>query len=256
MHRLNTVEYNATVRDVLGTALEPADASWRGGELAGFDNMASVLSVDDAQYARYFNAAKTLAVEVFASDELRPRFVTCDPKETTCVRASIELAGLRLFRRPLSHEEVAIYERVYDAALVLGDAPTAGLELAFQALLSSAEFLYRIELDPEPQSAVAHPLSAFELASRLSYFLWSSAPDDALLQAAADGSLLEPSTLPRTARDECFHGNGGARLRCRETANPRAGRAIGAGTAPDDGYLRQGVACGRDERPHRAGLRV
>jgi hypothetical protein len=195
MHRLNTVEYNATIADVLGTTLQPANANWRGGELAGFDNMASVLGVDQAQYDRYFNAAKTLATEVFAAGELRARFVSCEPSEPACVRTSIETAGLWLFRRPLAPDELATYQRVHDSALALGDAPAAALELAFQALLSSAEFLYRIELDPRPQSAEAHPLSAFELASRLSYFLWSSAPDEALLRVAADGSLLEPSTL-------------------------------------------------------------
>jgi hypothetical protein len=195
MHRLNTVEYNATIGDVLGTTLQPANANWRGGEFAGFDNMASVLGVDEAQYDRYFKAAKTLATEVFASDEIRARFVSCDLNEPACVRTSIETAALRLFRRPLARDEVATYQRVYDAALALGDAPTAALELAFQALLSSAEFLYRIEVDPQPQSTEAHPLSGFELASRLSYFLWSSAPDPALLRVAADGSLLEPSTL-------------------------------------------------------------
>jgi hypothetical protein len=195
IHRLNTAEYNATVEDVLGTSLQPANGNWRGGELGGFDNMASVLGVDEAQYDRYFNAAKALATEVFASDELRARFVACELAEPGCVRASLELAGLRLFRRPLASEELATYQRVYDAALALGDAPLAALELAFQALLSSAEFLYRIELDPQPQSAETHPLSSFELASRLSYFLWSSAPDEALLLAAADGSLTRPTVL-------------------------------------------------------------
>lgn len=195
MHRLNTAEYNATIGDVLGTTLQPANGNWRGGELGGFDNMASVLGVDEAQYDRYFNAAKTLSAEVFASDELRARFVSCELSEPACVRASIEAAGLRLFRRPLAAYELATYQRVYDAALELGDAPLAALELAFQSLVSSAEFIYRIELDPQPLSDEAHPLSSFELATRLSYFLWSSAPDEALLQAAVDGSLTQPATL-------------------------------------------------------------
>ncbi|HEX6273671.1 MAG TPA: DUF1592 domain-containing protein [Polyangiaceae bacterium] len=195
MHRLNTGEYNATVRDVLGTTLQPATANWRGGELSGFDNMASVLGMDETQYDRYFKAAQALATEVFASEELRARFVSCELEAPECVRTSIETAGLGLFRRPLAPDEVATFQRVYEGAIALGDAPFAALELVVQALLSSAEFLYRIELDPEPQSAVPHPLGAFELASRLSYFLWSSAPDNELLRVAADGSLLEPATL-------------------------------------------------------------
>ena len=195
MHRLNTAEYNATVADVLGTKLQPGTGNWRGGELGGFDNMASVLGVDEAQYDRYFNAAKALAAEVLAADELRARFLSCDASESACVRATIEAAGLRLFRRPLAPDELLTYERVHATALALGDAPLAALELTFQALLSSAEFIYRIELDPDPQSTDAHPLTSFELASRLSYFLWSSAPDDALLQAAAVDSLRRPDAL-------------------------------------------------------------
>ena len=78
IHRLNSTEYNATVTDVLGTSLQPANGSWRGGELAGFDNIASVLGVDEAQVQRYFDAAQGLATEVMASDKLRARFVSCD----------------------------------------------------------------------------------------------------------------------------------------------------------------------------------
>lgn len=198
MHRLNTAEYNATVADVLGTTLEPATASWRGGELAGFDNMASVLGVDELQYERYFLAAKTLAGEALASEALRARWVTCDLTVPTCVQSVIESAGLRSFRRPLAPDELQTYRRVYDSAVGLGDDPLTAFELTLAALLSSAEFIYRIELDPEPQSTQAHPLGAFELASRLSYFFWSSAPDAELLAAAADGSLTEPAVLSAT----------------------------------------------------------
>jgi Protein of unknown function (DUF1592)/Protein of unknown function (DUF1588)/Protein of unknown function (DUF1587)/Protein of unknown function (DUF1595)/Protein of unknown function (DUF1585) len=197
MHRLNSTEYDATVQDVLGTTLQPANDSWRGGELGGFDNIASVLGVDESQYDRYLGAAQALARELLASEDLRSSFVACDLGDASCVRSTIAAAGLRLFRRPLEPEELDTYQRVYDTARGpdVGDDESAALTLTLQALLSSAEFLYRIELDPQPESAAAHPLNPYELASRLSYFLWSSAPDDALLRAAADGSLAQPATL-------------------------------------------------------------
>ncbi len=195
MHRLNTAEYNATVADVLVTKLEPATASWRGGELAGFDNMAAVLSVDEEQYQRYFVAAKALSSEVIDSDSRRARFVVCDLSGADCVRQSIELAGLRLFRRPLTVGEAEIYSRVHAGALALGDSPQAAFGLVLRALLSSAQFIYRIELDPKDAPGRAHEQGSYALASRLSYFLWSSAPDDALLQAAADGSLRSEAGL-------------------------------------------------------------
>ena len=109
IHRLNSTEYNATVTDVLGTSLQPANGSWRGGELAGFDNIASVLGVDEAQVQRYFDAAQGLATEVMASDKLRARFVSCDLTDPVCVTSSIERAGLRLVRRPLDPAELKTY---------------------------------------------------------------------------------------------------------------------------------------------------
>jgi hypothetical protein len=195
LHRLSSSEYNATVQDVLGTKLEPATAHWRSGELGGFDNMAAVLSVDEAQYDRYFETARALAVELMASESQRARFAPCALSAPACVRSSIEGAGLRVFRRPLGPSELDTYVRVYDTARGLGDDEIAAFTLTLSALLSSAEFLYRIELDPEPDTPDAHPLNAFELASRLSYFLWSSAPDDALLQSAAAGELSSPAQL-------------------------------------------------------------
>jgi hypothetical protein len=198
LHRLNSTEYNATVRDVLGTKLEPANGSWRGSEAAVFDNIASVLHVDANQYQRYFDAAKDLATDVVASEELRARFVSCKLQDQACVKASIGAAGLRLFRRPLESAELATYQRVYDAARELGDDEPAAFSLTLQALLASAETLYRVEVDPKPESTDPHPLGPFELASRLSYFLWSSAPDEMLLAAADDGSLTRLDTLSTT----------------------------------------------------------
>ena len=198
IHRLNSTEYNATVKDVLGVTLQPANARWRGGELAGFDNVASVLGMDPLQYERYLDAARDLAAEVFASEKLRSRFVNCEPSAPECARSSLTQSGLRLFRRPLGEDEVARYYQVYEKSLALGDPPLDALQLAFRAQLSSAEFLYRTETDELPQSTEPHPLNAFELASRLSYFLWSSAPDEALLHAAQDSSLLQPETLRAT----------------------------------------------------------
>ena len=195
MHRLNSAEYNATVQDVLGTTLQPANGNWRGGELDGFDNIASVLGIDETQYDRYVEAAAALATEFMASEDLRDRFVSCDLSVPACARSSIQVAGVRLFRRPLTPDELQTYQRVYDSARALGDDESAAFTLTLQALLSSAEFLYRIEIDPRPDSTEPHPLGPFELASRLSYFLWSSAPDAALLASAFDGSLTEPATF-------------------------------------------------------------
>ena len=183
MHRLNTAEYNATVKDVLLTTLQPATLNWRGGEIDGFDNIASVLSVDDDQYNLYVDAAEALANDVFASDTLRARVLTCTTTDdTACVTTIINQTGLRVFRRPVVADELTAYTKVYKAARAQGEDHTSSVKHVLWSLLSSAQFLYRMEFDNGV--ATKHPITGYELASRLSYLLWSSAPDDALLAAA------------------------------------------------------------------------
>jgi hypothetical protein len=195
-HRLNSTEYNATVTDVLGVKLQLANSSWRGGEIGGFDNMAAVLDIDDAQYKRYFEAAGQISDAVFAAADLKAKIVTCaTTDDVACVQSIISGIGRRVFRRPLSPDEVTTYNKVYTLARQQGENHDGSIKQVLRSLLSSAEFLYRIETDPNPSSTEKHPLNAYELASRLSYFLWSSAPDDALLAAAADNSLTQDDKL-------------------------------------------------------------
>jgi len=196
VHRLNTNEYNATVADVLGTKLQPANPNWRGGELGGFDNMASVLGVDADQYRRYFDAAEAITKDVWANETARAKLLTCATQDDqACVKSILTSSGTRIFRRPLTDKELTTYSKVYSGARAAGDDHSASVRLMIQALLSSAEFLYRIELDQSPSSTAKHPVTPYELASRLSYFLWGSAPDDQLLAAAANNTLANDDVL-------------------------------------------------------------
>ena len=195
IHRLNSAEYNNTVGDVLGTRLQPANASWLTGEIGGFDNIAAVLDVDEEQYGRYFDSAGAIADDVFAAPDLKSRVMVCATEDTGCVQSIIRTTGRRLFRRPLDNDEVGTYQKVYTAAKKLGETHEGSVKQVLRALLSSGEFIFRIENDARPNTLDRHPLGAFELAARLSYFLWSSAPDDALLDAAADNSLLTDAKL-------------------------------------------------------------
>jgi len=198
IHRLNSNEYNATVKDVLGTTLTPANGSWPVYELNGFDNMADVQIVDQDQYQRYFDASSAIAADVFAQPAFKTKYITCATSDDACVSGIIGNLGLHLFLRPLKPTEVTNYKTVYTAAQGQGEAHEGALKYVLSALLSSSEFLYRMEFDPNPNSAEKHPLSAYELATRLSYFLWSTAPDDALLAAAADSSISKDETLKST----------------------------------------------------------
>jgi hypothetical protein len=199
MHRLNDAEYNNSVADALGVTQAPADWSKGQGELYGFDNIAAALGIDTKTYTNFFNAAGKVADEVMNTPALKSAFITCNAADAACSQTVISAAALKLFRRPIVTDELSIYGKVFTDATGLGETPENALKHALRAMLSSAEFLYRIELDPTPSSITPHKLTGFELASRLSYFLWSSGPDKGLLDAAASGKLLEDAELTTQA---------------------------------------------------------
>jgi hypothetical protein len=196
IHRLNTAEYNNSVADVLGTSQQPGTALWASEETADFNNIAAVENVDDKQYQLYYDAAGVVAQDVFANSALKARIVTCETADdTACVQGIIGATGLKLFRRPLTAAEVGTYLKVYTSLRAAALSHDAALQQVLVALLASAEFLFRMEIDPDPTSSAVHALSPYELASRLSYFLWQSAPDEGLLKVAADGTLSDTTTL-------------------------------------------------------------
>jgi hypothetical protein len=129
----------------------------------------------------------------------RDRILTCDPGapagEAACARAVIRAFGRRAWRRPLADDEVVRLAALVDVAHAQGEGFEEGLRLALQAVLLSPHFLFRVELDAAPTSLTPHTLTDHELAARLSYFLWSSMPDDALAALADRGALHEPATL-------------------------------------------------------------
>jgi len=193
IHRLSSVEYNATVADVLGTKLQPASGNLY--EIGGFDNLAEAQQVDSNEYQRFYDAAGALADDAFARADFKSQWVTCGTNDISCVSGIVQKLGLHLLRRPLTDGEVKNYQGVYQAAQGQGESHEGALKQVLRALLASSEFLYRMEFDADPTSPDRHPLSSYELASRLSYFLWSSAPDDSLLEEAESGKLSEPAQL-------------------------------------------------------------
>jgi hypothetical protein len=118
-----------------------------------------------------------------------------------CAPAILQELASRAWRRPAQADEVARLLAPVDAALAAGEGFAHALRPALAALLISPNFLFRSEIDAAPDDARAvHPLDDFELASRLSYFLWSSLPDDALRAKAADHSLHDDAVLAGEVR--------------------------------------------------------
>ena len=95
----------------------------------------------------------------------------------------------RAYRRPATKEEVDRLAKFVDATVARGEPWEAGIQLAMQAVLVSPKFLFRIELDHRPAGPESRPISEFQLASRLSYFLWSSMPDEELFELARKNQL-------------------------------------------------------------------
>jgi hypothetical protein len=196
IHRLNNTEYDNTVRDLLGTSSQPA-AKFLAEEGSHFDNTASALGMTSAQYEKYLAAASDLMVESLANPVSTARYLTCVPTVAAdpCARQIIETFGSQIYRRPLEAAEVDRAMDVFNADLARGNKGSDAIGQALSAMLASASFLYRVELDPNPTSPAPHALSGYELASRLSYLHWSSMPDAALFDAARSGKLAEPAAL-------------------------------------------------------------
>ena len=127
----------------------------------------------------------------------RKKILICDPKTgPACAEKIISALAPRAWRRPVTKAEITSLMKFTALAKAEGQSAEQGIQLAIQAMLVSPHFLFRIERDPDPADATrTHRLSDFELASRLSYFLWSSMPDEELFGLARAGKLRDPDVI-------------------------------------------------------------
>lgn len=178
IRRLTRVEYENTVRELLGIG---ADVDFAAEEIAyGFDNNADALNVSPVLAEQYLDAAESLAKRADVG-----KLLPCDPLtfgEDACARAFLERFGARAYRRPLEPAELARLLTVFQAARD-AEGFERGIRTVLEVILQSPQLLYRIEETKEGS------ISAAEMASRLSYFLWGAPPDEVLLAAARDGRL-------------------------------------------------------------------
>lgn len=193
-------EYDNTIRDLLGDDSQPAANFVPEEEALGFDNQAAALGVTQILAEQYMVASEKIAVKaVQKMDSLLP----CQPtagEERNCAKSFIETFGRRAYRRPLESDEVTRLLAVYDWGFTeVGFS--RGIELVLQGMLQSPHFLYRVEFGmPDPVEGDVTLLSPHEVASRLSYMLWSSMPDDELFQAADAGKLGTAEEIEAQAR--------------------------------------------------------
>ncbi len=134
----------------------------------------------------------------------RRRIFTCTPAtaadEPGCAREILSALARRAYRRPATEADVGTLLDFYESGRRDGSFDD-GIGFALERLLADPDFLYRIERDPvDIARGASYPVSDIELASRLSFFLWSSIPDDQLLDRAEDGTLGDPAVLERQVR--------------------------------------------------------
>ncbi|MCA9515274.1 MAG: DUF1592 domain-containing protein [Myxococcales bacterium] len=120
--------------------------------------------------------------------------------ERDCAEAAVGRLATRAWRRPLADGELDRLMALYDEALDEGSDLFGATRVAIIATLLSPSFLFRAEFQDDPESKVAEPLTGYEMATRLSYFLWSSMPDEALFAAAARGELDTAAGVEAQAR--------------------------------------------------------
>ena len=194
MHRLNIAEYDNTVHDLLGTALRLSENFPPDDTAFGFDNVAAALSMTDVTLGYYIDAAKKLATEALTPAK-RSSVVPCDVAagKETCVTSALAAFLPRAWRRPVQPDEVARLVALYTANKADGATDDEALGRVLQAALLAPEFLFRVERNSG--TAGVRKLDGYEVASRLSYFLWSSMPDAPLTSAAASGALTDNAGL-------------------------------------------------------------
>jgi hypothetical protein len=216
IRRLTRYEYNNTVRDLLGVVGEPANELPAEEEALGFANNASALNVSPLLAEKYMTLAESVSQLANSDPEaLTGCSITTTPDEqSACIRTFIETFGKKAFRRPLTAQEISSFEQVYGAAAeVYFDAEdleeTAfreGVGMVLEAFLQSPEFLYRVELGEgvtpfaTAEGLEVVPLTSWEMASRLSFFLWGSMPDDELFSLADADRLTTKEQVASQAR--------------------------------------------------------
>jgi hypothetical protein len=186
---LTNYEYAYSVQDLLGYEGDAAESLPAENKVNGFENHATTHVASKTRVRRFMKAAETIAAQ--AVEERFDTLVPCDPLqvgESTCGTQFLQEFLAEAFRRPPTDGELEDFQTLFDESLAAHGFPTA-VEMSIQAALQSPQFLYRLEfIDPTVDEGSV-PVDDWEMASRLSYFLWASPPDAALREAARKGEL-------------------------------------------------------------------
>ncbi len=210
MRRLANAEYLHTLRDLFPGVTVALPELPPDTDTGGFENDALSLGASDVRVARWEEIAWRYGSAITATPASLSTFLPCaasatdETTEQACGQELVRDFGLRAMRRPLASDERDRYLALFEAQRVAIDFEGA-VQLTVMAMLQAPSFLYRIEVPSvDSQSgardAAIAALDSYQVATRLSYFLWESTPDDALLDAAGAGELETPEQIEAQAR--------------------------------------------------------
>jgi cytochrome c553 len=203
IHRLNRTEYANVVRDLLDINVDSVSMLPADDTAYGFDNIAGALPLSSWQLERYLTVASLLTSQLsgLAAKGEASRVFVCRPVAAVdgvpCARSIFAVLARRAYRRTVRAADLDPLLALYQQGRREGGFDE-GILRGVEAILVSPNFLFRAERTPPgiaPGSA--YPIGDFELASRLSFFLWSTMPDDRLLDLAEKDQLSETSVLER-----------------------------------------------------------
>jgi hypothetical protein len=198
MRRLNRREYNNTIRDLAGVDFRPADGFPADDTGYGFDNIGDVLALSPLLVEKYLAAAEQIVDKAMIENHRIIPYPSTPAHRALLAKETINRFADRAFRRPASRDEVLCVYGLYQKTETSGATFEQAIRVALTAILVSPNFLFRIEIDkPSDGQDGSRDLNEFELASRLSYFLWSSMPDDELFDAARIRTLKQTDHLTK-----------------------------------------------------------
>jgi hypothetical protein len=196
VRRLTHSQYNNTIRDLLGDYSRPAQRFPPEDFVDGFKNQLRHQGLPPVLVESYSTAAERLALNAFRVGDING-LIPCKPasaSDSACRASFVRSFGLRAFRRPLREAELQRYAAAFTAQAGASGNFLAGAQAVVEAMLQSPKFLFHVETGADGSSR------DFAIASRLSYFLWDTMPDQALFDSAARGELSTTDGRERAAR--------------------------------------------------------
>jgi hypothetical protein len=193
VRRLTHSQYNNTVRDLLGDQVQPANSFPKEDFIRGFKNQLEGQGISPLQAEAYSKAAERLAQAAFRGGD-QQRLIPGQPasaKDIDCAAKFVRQFGRKAFRRPITEEESRLYLGLFQREADRTSDFLSGAQVVVEAMLQSPHFLFRVERGGS---------GPFEIASRLSYFLWDTMPDEEMLQAAERGEYATIEQIETRAR--------------------------------------------------------